>query len=119
MNVAITRAKRFLGYLFSFYAKFLWTFSLYLKLKLYTKFHTEFLYKIYPHKRLCILIGESTTFKYEEDYETLITSLKSSNRLIRMAKFNNIFGSSIQPNDEHKSLQREEERYSRFERGLL
>ena len=27
-------------------------------------------------KRLCILIGEATTFKYEEDYERLFKGLK-------------------------------------------
>lgn len=66
---------------------------------------------------LSILIGESYTFKHEEDYEILRNDLKEQKRLIGINKFNNMFGTSIQPNDEAKRQFREENAYLKWKEG--
>lgn len=64
-----------------------------------------------------MLIGESYTFKYEEDYEILKNDLKKQKRLIGINKFNQLFGTSIQPNDEAKRQFREENAYLKWKEG--
>ena len=46
-------------------------------------------------RRLCVLIGESDTFQRKNEYGVLVDSLKKTDRLVNVPKFNTIFNSKI------------------------
>ena len=46
-------------------------------------------------RRLCVLIGESDTFRGKKEYGILVDLLKDNGRLVDLSNFNTIFNSDI------------------------
>ena len=46
-------------------------------------------------RRLCVLIGESDTFRGKKEYGVLVDLLKDNGRLVDLSNFNTIFNSDI------------------------
>ena len=46
-------------------------------------------------RRLCVLIGESDTFRGKNEYGVLVESLKNTDRLVNLPDFNKIFNTDI------------------------
>ena len=49
-------------------------------------------------RRLCVLVGESDTFRGKKEYGVLVDSLKNTDRLVSLTDFNKIFNSDVNIN---------------------
>ena len=70
-------------------------------------------------KRLCLIFGDSETYKVDEDYETLIRDLKQKACVINIPKFNELFNANIEIDQEWIEYVEEERKLKALRQGRV